>query len=594
MLRERRPLLRSTDRIYHHELKFYILTEQEWDAMQSSSARHAVTLVFFLVMALALLFNNGVQGADARKQADDPASAVETGKPADERDANVLHFGMHVSEMGNMDPHFAAGSQARALADMVFNGLLRYEPGNAPHIEPDLAENMPEFEMAGGSQIWTFHIRKGVMFHPGPQTDAYELTADDVVYSLRKSSDKKTCGYAGEYVGMSFKKTGPYTVQVILDHPLSPILFFPKFTNYAGGFIVSKRAVETMGLEYFSRHPVGTGPFMFGSHIPGEKLILEAHKDYFRGSPLLAGVEMHFVQDLKRREAGFVGGNLDVITVSGEPGWIERMEKVPGVVIETHGVGEVFTIYFNTAMAPLDDIRVRRAIAYALDREAFKKTTSPRLVRNAYAPVPVDFMPGGLTRAEVEKLQLTYATDIERARRLMAEAGYPNGFRLELISSTKRIYRRVYAVLKEQLAHIGIACRITVVSHANMHRAIRKEPRAIVIYAAWRPNADAYLTRFFHSDSIIVNGVKPDTNFAHYKKVDRLIEDARQEIDPLKQINLWKHAQIIILDDMAAYPIMYTIQGFARKNYVRYGHKLVSTMALYPQFTEKTRKVLIK
>jgi peptide/nickel transport system substrate-binding protein len=84
---------------------------------------------------------------------------------------NVLRFGMHVSEMGKMDPHFAAGSQSRVLADMVFNGLLRYEPGNAPTIEPDLAESMPEFTMAGGRQIWTFHLRKGVMFHPGPLTE---------------------------------------------------------------------------------------------------------------------------------------------------------------------------------------------------------------------------------------------------------------------------------------------------------------------------------------------------------------------------------------------------------------------------------------
>jgi peptide/nickel transport system substrate-binding protein len=111
----------------------------------------------------------------------------------------------------------------------------------------------------------------------------------------------------------------------------------------------------------------------------------------------------------------------------------------------------------------------------------------------------------------------------------------------------------------------------------------------VVIYAAWRPNADAYLTRFFHSGSIVVAGKKPDTNFAHYGKVDKLIEDARLEIDPMKQINLWGQAQVMIMSDMAAYPVMYTIQGVARKGYVDYGHPLLSTMALYPQFTEKTR-----
>ena len=122
-----------------------------------------------------------------------------------------------------------------------------------------------------------------------------------------------------------------------------------------------------------------------------------------------------------------------------------------------------------------------------------------------------------------------------------------------------------------------------------MHKLIRKTPKAIVVYAAWRPNADAYLTRFFHSDSIVVIGKKRDTNFSHYKKVDTLIEDARLEINPVKQLNLWGQAQVMIMSDMAAYPVMYTNQGYARKTYVDYGHQLLSTMALYPQFTEKTR-----
>lgn len=552
------------------------------------SLRGGKTALMLFLAALVLFMNNGQAAFGQEQGAGRPsvrASGTQSGVPR----ANVLRFGMHVTEMGTMDPHFGAGSQARVFADLVFNGLLRYEPGNAPRIEPDLAESMPEFEMSGGRQIWTVHLRQGVVFHPGPQTDAYELTADDVVYSLQKSADKNTCAYAGEYAGMSFQKTGPYTVQIVLEQPLSPILFFPKLTNYAGGFIVSQRAVEIMGLENFSRHPVGTGPFMFGEHIPGEKVVLHAHKDYFRGRPLLDGVELHFVQDLERRERDFENGGLDVIVVSGEQGWIEQMETHPGVVVETHGVGEVFTLYFNTAQAPLDDVRVRRAMAYALDREAFKDTTSSRLVRDAYSPVPVDYMPGGLTRKEVEQLGLLYKTDLAKARRLMAAAGFPDGFQLDVVSSKKRIYRRVYDVLKEQLAGIGIECNITVESHAAMHQTIRKSPPAVVIYAAWRPNADAYLTRFFHSDSIVVSGVKPDTNFAHYQKADRLIEDARMEIDPIKQVNLWSQAQIMIMDDMAAYPIMYTNQGYARKTYVDYGHQLVSTMALYPQFTEKTR-----
>ena len=501
---------------------------------------------------------------------------------------HILRFGVHVSGIGNLDPHLAAASQDRAVADMVFNGLLRYEPGNAPKIEPDLATALPVFKLVGGRQIWTVTLRKGVLFHPGPQTDAYELTADDVVYSLHKSADKDRCAYAGEYSGMRIEKKDRYTVDIILDTPLSAVLFLPKLTNYAGGFIVSKKAVETMGYDQFKKHPVGTGPFMFTQYRPGEPFLLAANPNYFRGRPRLDGVEMHFVPDIATRENALRSGGLDVIMSHGEKGWAQKMEKTPGIVVDSHGVGEVAAIYFNTAMKPFDDVRVRRAVAYALDRERFADTTSRRIVGRTFSFVPPEFLPGGLTPDEVKKLGLAYETNLAHAKQLMAEAGYLGGFDLELVTSEKRIYRRYYETLCSQLERIGITCRTTVMTHAAMHRHIRQHPMRLVIYVAWRPNADVFLSRFFHSDSIVVTGANPDTNFSHYDKIDNLIEAARVQLDPGKQIVLWKQAQIRILNDMAAYPIMYTNQGYARRTTVNYGHPLISTMALYPQFTEKT------
>jgi len=501
---------------------------------------------------------------------------------------DILRFGVHVSAMGTLDPHFAAGSQDRAFADMVFNGLLRYIPGNAPQIEPDLAVAMPEFRMEHGRQIWTINLRRGVYFHPGPVTPAYELTADDVIFSLKKSANQKFCAYAGEYADMVIKKLDAYALEIILDQPISSIVFFPRLTNYGGGFIISKQALETMGYEKFKAHPIGTGPFAFKESLPGRKLSLTANKQYFRGKPKLAGVEIIFIPGMKEREDGLKQGRLDVITGSAEKGWIEAIEQDNTLKIDTHGVGEVGTIHLNTRMPPLDDVRVRKAIAYAINRDAFLKTTSPRLSGPVFSPVPAQFLPGGLSEKEARTLKLIFPQNLEKARGLLRSAGYAHGFSLDLITSEKRVYQNYYFTLKSQLAQIGITCNITIETHANMHKKIRETPQAIVIYPAWRPNADAYLTRFFHSDSIIVKGARPDTNFSHYDKIDKLIEDARLTIDPGVQKNLWIQAQIRILDDMAAFPVMFTRQCYARKAYVDYGHSLVSTMALYPQFTENT------
>ena len=512
------------------------------------------------------------------------AASAASGKPL-----NILRFGVHVSEMGSLDPHFAAGSQDRALADMVFNGLLRYQPGNAPVIEPDLAERIPDFVMEGGRQAWTVKLRKGVWFHAGPRSAAHELTSEDVVFSLKKSADPEFCAYAGEYEGLTVVAVDRYTVRIIVDKPLSTILFLPKLTNYAGGFIVSKQAIEAMGVEGFKHHPVGTGPFVFQHYTPGEKLVLTAHERYFRGRPLLDGIEFYLIPEIERREAGLNAGKLDVIMGYGEKGWPEKMAAEPGIRIDTHGVGEVATLYLNTRMKPLDDVRVRRAIAYALDRQAFLDTMSAQFVGCVYSPVPAQFLPGGLTKAEAEELHLAYDHDLDKARKLMKAAGYADGFALDLVTSEKRLYRMYYEELRRQLAKVNIDCRISVVTHSEMHQRIRKQSMPMVIYVAWRPNADAYLSHFFYSDAIIVTGAKPDTNFSHYSQIDQLIEAARLAIDPGRQIQLWVQAQIRILDDMAAYPIMYTKQCYARRSWVDYGHPLISTMALYPQFTEKTR-----
>jgi peptide/nickel transport system substrate-binding protein len=437
--------------------------------------------------------------------------------------------------------------------------------------------------------VWTVKLRQGVIFHPGPQTAAYELTAEDVVFSLQKSARPEFCAYAGEYEGMTVIPVDRYTVRIMVDKPVSSILFLPKLTNYAGGFIVSKRAVEAMGYARFKQHPVGTGPFLFSRYTPGGKLVLTAHDLFFRGRPLLDGIEFHFVPEIDVREAALTAGRLDVILGSGEEGWLEKMAREPGIEVDTHGVGEVATIYFNTRMKPLDDIRVRRAIALALDREAFLNTTSKPFVGGVYSPVPAAFLPGGLTQAKAERLNLVFPQDLAKARQLMVEAGYPDGFTLDLVTSEKRLYRTYYEELGRQLLPLGINCRLAIETHSNMHQRIRQDPQPLVIYVAWRPNADSYLSQFFHSDAIVVSGTRPDTNFSHYDKVDQLIEAARIEIDPQRQTQLWVQAQIRILDDRAAFPIMYTKQCYARRTSVEYGHPLVATMALYPQFTEKTR-----
>jgi peptide/nickel transport system substrate-binding protein len=529
--------------------------------------------------------------APTATEAPEPVFVHATEEPDQQAIPAILRFGIDAADLRTLDPHFAAARNDRAVVDMIFNGLLRYKPGNSPLIEPDLAVSIPEPEIVAGKQVWTFELRRGVMCHPGPQTEAYELMADDVVYSLQKAATGDRSAYAGEYTDITVEKVDDYTVRFTLEKPLSSFLFLPKIVDYAGGFIVCKKAVEAMGDEAFSTHPVGTGPFRFESYTPEEKVRLAANEQYFRGKPLLEGVEVLYLAEFSDRDLGLRNGDLDVIFGSEETEWFEEIEQVQHIIVEVFGVGQVITAHFNTSVEPLDDVRVRKAIAYALDRDEFLDLFAEGVVANVYSPVPVQFLPGGLTKEEAETLNLDYEVDLDKDKQLMAEAGYTDGFSLEVVTSERGHYVSNYESLKTQLAEIGIEVKVEVVDHSTMHSIIREDKNPIVIYVAWRPNADVYLTRFFHSDSIVATGAKPDTNFSHYNQIDDLIEGARNKLDPGEQVKLWKQAQIKILEDMVAYPLHYVNLVYAHSDGVDFGYELISTVALYPQITEETKIV---
>lgn len=516
--------------------------------------------------------------------------AAAQGKPlsfSTSGDRKVLRIGLNATAVETLDPHMAAAFHDRLVVDMIFNGLLRYKPGNTPHLEPDLAENIPVPYIRKGRQIWTFRLKHGVMFHSGPASEAYELTADDVVYSFRRASDPTRSRYAGEYQGMTVEKVDDYTCNIIMSPPLSPVLFFSKVADYAGGFIVPKRALEAMGDVRFREHPVGTGPFSYADHQLSNSLILKANPDYFRGRPKLDEVKVTFFPEEGEYYRAFNNGDVDLIQAGDEiRSWLNFPNET---IVDIFGVPEVALIHFNTSFAPLNDIRVRKAIAYALDRKRFLAPFNQLTTTSICSPIPETYLPGGLPEDQVKALGLDYPTNLEKSRALLAEAGFPNGFTLDVVATKLKHMLKDYLSLKSQLARVGIHIKLKIVDHSTMHRLVRQNKSALVIYMAWRPNTDVFLSRFFHSDSIVVSGKHPGTNFSHYRDIDKLIVLARKEMDPQKQIRLWEYAQIKILEDMVSYPLHYRKRIYLRRGYVDYGHPLISTMSLYPQITEKTR-----
>jgi len=185
---------------------------------------------------------------------------------------------------------------------------------------------------------------------------------------------------------------------------------------------------------------------------------------------------------------------------------------------------------------------------------------------------------------------------------LLAEAGHTNGFKTEvIISEMSSSYQKPMIAIQALVRKAGIDMQLKVVDHASFHSLIRENASPIVYYACWRPNPDVYLTQFFHSESVIKKGKKPITNFSHYglvdangdgkvDTVDSQIEQARWELNAQKQEALWKEAQIQILKDVAAVPVIRLLYSFPQKSYVDLGHPLEWSWQTYsPQITEKTK-----
>lgn len=498
------------------------------------------------------------------------------------QDGSVLRFATNTSDLGNLDAHFAAGTQDRLVVDMVYNGLLRFKPGNIAEVEPDLAEELPEpQENSDGTQTWTFVLREGVMTHPLEGIDSYELTVADVLFSFEKAANVDTSAFAAYYDGWTFEADeANRQFHITLPQPTSTSLFYPNVANFSGGLIIPKAAYEALGADGIVTHPVGTGPFRYRNYEPQNSVELEAHEDFFRGVPNLDGVQVVYLPDPTSREFALENGDLEVISGTPEASWVERINETDHSIADVFGVGEVLFFNFNTEHEILQDIRVREAIVKAISRDNHVGVAGAPISIPVFSIIPEDFMPGGLNEEEAESAGVKYDQDTERARELLAEAGYADGFELDLVTSEMAIYRSSYEVLQEELRQIGITVNLEVVQHATMHELIREDRNAITIYIGFRPTPDLFLTAFFSPSG----GAEQFSKFS----VEELLVEAREQTDADAQAELWKQANIEILQNYAAFAVMYINQVHARRATVDYGHELVANLSFYPGIDETT------
>jgi peptide/nickel transport system substrate-binding protein len=427
------------------------------------------------------------------------------------------------------------------------------------------------------STEWTFKIRSGVQCHGnyGP------FTAEDAAYSLQRAANKDRSAFAGDMAPIaSATAVDAQTLKVTLKAPVPSLLGL--LSNYHGGLMVCRKAAEELG-DGFARKPIGTGPFAFVEYQPQQFVKLAAHKAYFRGAPQLDEITYRYLPSDATRDLALQSGEIDMMFGRQTDQWVQRMRGIKGITVAAIEPAELNMVNLNITAKPLDDIRVRQAIAHAIDRKAMVQLLGTEVSREAASVIPN----GNLGTAT---LQLP-AYDIARAKKLLADAGHPNGLTIKMIVSTHPTLARITEGLQAQLRQAGITLEMQPVDHPTWHQQIRKDLSPIVMYQAFRfPVADSYLTLFFHSAATIGRPTA-QTNFSHCNVADAEIEAARTEPSVEKQKALWKTAQEKILGALCGIPFSESLQVWAWKDSLDFGSDMVCSLNLVPHITEKTRFV---
>lgn len=464
---------------------------------------------------------------------------------ADAQKKKILNVA--AKEPETLDPHTSILGQTQAIKRFMYRGLTKFAIRDGKvttaEVDPDLAES---WTISPDGTQFTFKLKKGVQFHKG----FGEFTAEDVKYSFERQIKRAPGTRFGVNLEVirGIEIIDPHTVQISLK-AFDPI-FLLRMVGYQQGYIISKKASEKHG-DQFKWNPVGTGPFYFERHAPREKIILKAFDKYHAGRPQIDEVHWFDVPEDSTKLIGLEKGTFDVLypeaVTADFAGQVQKM----GAVIDKRGPGTQERFYINMTHKPFDDIRVRRAFMHAIDRKAIKETMYPGgLARVAPSCVPPGYF-GHIPMNFPEH-------DVEKAKKLLAEAGHPNGFTIKNYFISKSFfYPKVLTLAQEQLKKVGIIVELQVVEHAVFHENIRKNLNPFVLYGGTRlPDADPWLSLFFDSKEIPdpATGNK-GTNFAHYRAIDDLLAAGRVERDVKKRAAIYAEAQKRIERDLVCLPI---------------------------------------
>ncbi|GAB6099250.1 ABC transporter substrate-binding protein [Halanaerocella petrolearia] len=513
--------------------------------------RISLLLVLGLVLFAAVGCGGNQTNQDAKQE------KQETKKVAEKEKYGGAFQGRLRSDPPTLDPAHSTDTTSSRVIRNIFDGLVQYDKNLK--VVPAIAK---DWKVSEDGLTWTFDLKEGVKFHNGR-----EVKASDVVYSFTRILDPETKserawlfdsvkgatafqeGEADKVSG--FKALNDYKVQIELAEPFTPFLSVLAMENAS---IVPKETIQKHG-EQFAQHPVGTGPFKFADWKHDSKVVLEKNADYYAdGRPYLDKVVYNVITEGTSAFASYEQGSIYQMDSDIPDGQMKRVMKANGEFSDDFSkVPRLGTYYFgfNTQKEPFTNKKVRKAINYAVNKQVIAQVLKNGLVKPAKGILPPG-MPG--YNPELKG----YSYDIEKAKQLLKEAGYPEGLpgEYELVYNTSKGHQRIAEAVQSNLKKVGVDVKLTNMDWGTYIQKVDNGDTQIfrLAWIADYPDPDNFLYTLFHSDN-----VGPGGNGAFYKnpEIDKMLDKARGMKPGQERLKLYQKIEKQIMADAPWVPVYY-------------------------------------
>jgi len=487
----------------------------------------------------------------------------------------IFHLG-NGTEPQDLDPHTVAGVPEHHIITALIEGLVVPEPHDPGHVKvlPGVAET---WDISPDKTTYTFHLRANSKWSNGDPVTAQDFVktyqrilsptlASEYAYMLFivKGAEDFNTSKLKNFDDVGFKALDDRTLQVQLRAPTP--YFLPLLTHYSW-FPLHLPTLEKYGKVYergntwtLPGHFVGNGPFLLTEWKQNQIIIVKKNPDYWDAANVkLKEIHFHPIESEDTEERAFRTGQLHVSnTVPGSKIPVYRKEHPDWLVIDDY-----FGNYFyrlNVTKPPLNNKKVRQALALCIDRKAIVEHITRAGQKPAYNLTP--------TIANLYQCEPQFAEDIEKARKLMAEAGYPGGKgcpTIEILFNTLETHRSIAEAIQQMWKkHLGIDAQL-VNQEWKVYLDSQRQLNYQVCRGSWigdYPDPNSFL------DMWVTGGGNNETGFSN-AEYDRLIREAGMTADPKARMEIFHKAEVLLMDEMPIIPIYFYTKNFLMKPNVK-------------------------